>query len=53
VAWARRRPVESPAELGEIVSLLTDLGGSLMGIDAKLQTIVMLLEDEGEDDDGD
>ncbi len=42
-----RRP---PAELVEIVSLLNDLGGILMGIDAKLEMIVMLLE---VDDDGD
>lgn len=50
MAWRRKKPVESPAELAEIVSLLAYLGGSLRGIDAKLQTIVTLLEDE--DDDG-
>lgn len=49
--WTRRQPVEASAELAEIAALLTDLGGILMGIDAKLQTIVTLMEDE--DDDGD
>lgn len=51
MAWARKQPVEPSADLPQIVSLLTDLGGILMGIDAKLETIVTLIEDE--DDDGD
>lgn len=40
-----------PTELTEIVSILADIGGILIGIDAKLQTIVTLIQ--GEDDDGD
>jgi len=51
VPWARKQPVEPPPAIAEIVSLLTDLGGILMGIDAKLQLIVTLME--AEDDDGD
>ena len=50
-AGSRSNPAEPSAELVEIMSLLNYLGGNLMGIDAKLETIVMLLEDE--DDDGD
>ncbi len=48
--WISKQPAEPSAELIEIVSLLNDLGGILMGIDAKLEMIVMLLE---VDDDGD
>jgi len=53
VPWISKQPAEPSAELVEIGSLLNYLGGILMGIDAKLETIVMLLEDEDEDDDGD
>jgi len=49
--WWRRRELEIPAELSELVVLLEGVGSILMGIDAKLELIVDHLE--GEDDDGD
>jgi hypothetical protein len=46
--WGRREP---PAELAEIVALIRDLGQLLMGIDAKLERVVELLEEnDGEGD---
>ncbi len=49
--WWRRRELEIPAELSELVVLLEGVGSIPMGIDAKLELIVDHVE--GEDDDGD
>jgi hypothetical protein len=47
--WWRREPT-SPEGLNELIALVRDIGGMLMGIDAKLEEIVELLR--GDDDEG-
>lgn len=49
--WGRRRQPEPTAELAELVELVQNLGVALMGIDAKLEVIIDLME--GDDDEAD